>query len=132
VTALRGVLLGGAAIAVVVYARTMTRPGHVPQIDDPLRRGTDLPSWSPAPPAAPTAARRAAVYGGRPLDDDLAALGGAVLGLAYATDDTTARYWLSQAARRGATQEQLTDLWAEWERLNVPTYLRTDREDPYA
>lgn len=77
--------------------------GLVPQMDDPLRRGTDLPV------AGATA--------------DVGDLAGAVLGLAYATDDTTADYWLAMCAARGADEATLRGLLDEWERNNTPTFL---------
>lgn len=111
------------------------RPDYVPQLDVPLRRGTDLPdedcgycnavggsepgAWHrySCPSYVPEPARRP--------EDEVGLLGGAILGLAFAVDDTTARYWLAQCARRGASQAQLDELWADWERQNVPTYLHT-------
>ena len=76
----------------------------VPQLDDPLRRSTDL---NPPP------------------------LAGAVLGLAYATDETSARYWLAVCARRGAPPGLLAELWATWqaEQERAVTYLPTEPED---
>jgi hypothetical protein len=85
------------------------RPTYVPQLDAPLWRDTDLPAPSPA-------------------DGSLA---GAILGLAYATDETTARYWIAVAARRGATwdmQRELLDAWQQLDNDNV-TRLTTDPKD---
>jgi hypothetical protein len=85
------------------------RPTYVPQLDAPLWHGTDLPAPSPA-------------------DGSLA---GAILGLAYATDETTARYWLAVAARRGADwnlQRELLDAWQQMQADDV-TRLTTDPKD---
>jgi hypothetical protein len=59
-------------------------------------------------------------------------LAGAILGLAFATDETAARYWLAQCARRGADADTLRDLRAEWDRQHAADVqtLHTDREDP--
>jgi hypothetical protein len=81
---------------------------YVAQLDASLWRGTDLD-----PPR---------------MSGDLA---GAILGLAYATDDTTARYWLAMCARRGATPAQLAELEANWrhEQARTVTYLNNHRKD---
>lgn len=59
-------------------------------------------------------------------------LAGAILGLAFATDEDGARYWLAQCARRGADADTLRDLRAEWDRQHAADVqtLHTDREDP--
>jgi hypothetical protein len=89
--------------------------GLVPQLDDPLRRGTDL-----EPPLM--------FHGDEvSVSDDLPpALAGAILALAYATDETSARYWLAVCARRGATPPVLDQLWRTWELEYRPP---TDAED---
>jgi hypothetical protein len=76
--------------------------GLVPQLDDPLRRGTDLPLDRPELP-------------------------GAILALAYAADETSARYWLAVCARRGATPTELDALWTTWQRQHLPTDRNEDR-----
>jgi hypothetical protein len=103
------VLLGGCVVAVLVWLRTMCRPGYVPQLDAPLWHGTDLPA-----PTHTTASE---------------SLAGAILQLAYATDETSARYWLAVAARRGATWEQCRELWDGWQQLAADT-VQTMHTDP--
>jgi hypothetical protein len=90
------------------------RPTYVPQLDAPLWHGTDMPApggdlvlvhetrdeWPPPSPA----------------DGSLA---GAILGLAYATDETTARYWLAVAARRGADWNLQRELLEAWQQLQA-------------
>lgn len=62
-------------------------------------------------------------------------IAGAILALGFATDETTARYWLAQCARRGADQTLLAELerlWLEQQRDSVQ-YLHstpTPREEP--
>lgn len=58
-------------------------------------------------------------------------LAGAILGLAYATDETTARYWLAMCARRGATPAQLAELEANWrhEQTRTVHYLNGHPKD---
>jgi hypothetical protein len=68
---------------------------YTPQLDAPLWRGTDLPD--PDGPA-PTES-----------------LAGSIMALGYATDETSARYWLAQCARRGADWPLLRQLWRAWE-----------------
>jgi hypothetical protein len=145
--ALAGWVPAAGAVAVVVgrSIRLADRRRYLPQLDVPLWRGTDLPDPPPCPGCAHGECLRACPPGTcGAIDDDEAAraalepvddpagLAGAVLGIAFATDETTARHWLSVAARRGATWEQQRDLWDTWQRqqdANV-TYLHTDREDP--
>jgi hypothetical protein len=66
----------------------------------------------------------------RPAYPDLAdtepSLAGAILTLAYAADEDTARYWLAMCARRGATWEQQQELWATWQREHRPTVIYLD------
>jgi hypothetical protein len=67
----------------------------------------------------------------RPGDGDGWA-GGALLHLAHAADETTARYWLAMYARRGATWEQQRDAWDQWQqqhRSNVHHLDATPPED---
>ena len=59
-------------------------------------------------------------------DDPEPSLGGAILALAYATDVTTARYWLAICARRGADWSLQRDLWDRWTAEHTPTVLRED------
>jgi hypothetical protein len=57
-------------------------------------------------------------------------LAGAILALAYSTDETAARYWLAECARRGADwtlQQQLLDTW---QREHRPHVIYTDPEEP--
>jgi hypothetical protein len=59
-------------------------------------------------------------------------LTGAIFALGYAVDETNARYWLAQCARRGADQTLLDRLWSTWADMNAPTLLHstpTPRED---
>lgn len=57
-------------------------------------------------------------------------LPGAILGLAYSSDEVTARYWLAQCARRGADWSTQRQLWDEWQRQHTPTTLHSDPTDP--
>jgi hypothetical protein len=91
------------------------REGLVPQLDDPLRRGTDL-----QPPGV-CAAPRCECATPCPSAPDRPELPGAILALAYATDETSARYWLAVCARRGATPTELDALWTTWQRQHLPT-----------
>jgi hypothetical protein len=63
----------------------------------------------PAPPAAP--------------DPSVV---GAILGLAFATDETAARYWLAACARAGIEQPALDDMWSKWLQENTPLVIYTD------
>lgn len=51
---------------------------------------------------------------------------GAILALAFATDETAARYWLAECARRGVEQPALDDMWAEWSADHTPQTIRTE------
>lgn len=53
-------------------------------------------------------------------------LGGAILALGFAVDETTARYWLAACARRGADQPMLDHLWSTWLELNRPQVIYSD------
>jgi hypothetical protein len=111
-------LLGRGVHIADVRERQAAAEPWVAQLDAPLWRGTDLEAWSPS-------AR---------LPDPDGNLAGAILGLAFATDETTARYWLSVCARRGADAGTLRDLEAEWDRQHAADVqtLHTDRKDPSA
>jgi hypothetical protein len=54
---------------------------------------------------------------------------GAILGLAFATDETTARYWLAACARAGIEQPTLDDMWRRWQDENTPTVITTDERN---
>lgn len=54
---------------------------------------------------------------------------GALLHLAQATDETTARYWLAVYVRRGATHQQQQQAWDEWRRLQNDS-VQVLRADP--
>ena len=85
------------AVAAVVVGRAIAhadrREPLVPQLDVPLWRGTDLKGarCSGCPDCLPIASDLP--------DDRDGHLSGAILGLAYAVDGTTARYWLAVCAR---------------------------------
>lgn len=56
---------------------------------------------------------------------------GAILGLAFATDEATARYWLDQCAARGISQDALDNMWSTWLVDHTPTVIHSDpRKDP--
>lgn len=57
------------------------------------------------------------------LRDESEPIAGAVLALGYATDETTARYWLAVCARRGADQRLLAQLWEAWQDDHAPTVI---------
>lgn len=116
-----------AAIAVgraIRHADVAARLTRVPQLDVPLWRGTDLqPPVDPVRALHPAGAYRVT----QPVTPELA---GAILALAHAIDDTGARYWLAQCARRGANPDTLRSLRDEWERqhaANVQTIRATPR-----
>jgi hypothetical protein len=56
-------------------------------------------------------------------------LAGAILGLAFSVDETSARYWLAQCARRGLEQPALDAMWQTWLEQNRPTLIYTDPKD---
>jgi hypothetical protein len=116
--------------------RSILRRHAVPQLDVPLWRGTDL---DPSPYCAACGCGFGAHTFGCPALDEVSvsdeyppALAGAILGLAFATDETTARYWLAMCARRGADATTLRDLRAEWDRQRAADAqtLHTDRVPP--
>jgi hypothetical protein len=59
-------------------------------------------------------------------------LAGAILTLAYCTDETAARVWLAECARRGADWNLQQQLWDGWqaEHARDVTTLHTDPEEP--
>jgi hypothetical protein len=95
-----------AAVAAVAVGRAIRLRDEqpVPQLDDPLRRGTDL---DPGPTPSES-------------------LAGSILALAYATDETTARYWLAVCARRGADWSLQRQLWDRWQAEHRPTVIYLD------
>jgi hypothetical protein len=145
-----GVLLGGLAVAAVVYLRTMCRPGWTPQLDVPLWRGTDLPDpggdlthetwdeWT-NPDSSPycpecgcldTHTRRCRYADPDawplPADELPPGLTGAILGLAYARTEAEARGWLQTCADRGATWQLQRDLWDTWQDEHRPNVVYLD------
>lgn len=60
------------------------------------------------------------------IDDAKPSLAGAILALAYATDETTARYWLAVCARRGADWTLQRELWATWQAEHTPQVITPD------
>jgi hypothetical protein len=110
--------LAAAIAAGIVLGRAIhaaDRDTFVPQLDDPLRRGTDLDpefaDWRSTVAAEPS-------------------LAGAIMALGFATDETTARYWLAVCARRGADWDLQRQLWDAWlaQRAADVTYLNTDTD----
>ncbi len=137
------------------------RPRYTPQTDVPLWRGTDMPDPPPCPGCAHGECLRACPPGTcgaidddeaaraalEPLDDDPPPspwtaparpedtqgwAGGALLRLAQATDEDSARYWLAMYARRGADWSDVHEAWDEWQRQhrsNVHYLHTTDRPE---
>lgn len=118
-----------AAAAAVVIGRAIAhadrREPLVPQLDVPLWRGTDLEP-APCPECGVPFAECSC-----PVRAEPEHLSGAILALAYAVDETTARYWLSQCARRGADWQMQQELWDAWQAEQQPhvIYLDHHRED---
>jgi hypothetical protein len=118
-----GAAMGAAYVGAMGRGLTRT-PAFVPQIDDPLRRGTDLAPPSDAWPL--------------PVDEQPlpAGLWSATRHLGEQTDPDSARYWLSMCARAGADADTLARLWDEWEDQHRRTVIRlhtdptdTDRQE---
>lgn len=68
----------------------------------------------------------------RPLPADAEGWqGGALLRLAQATDPDTARKWVAEYGRHGATPDEQRQAWDEWTRMRAEsvTYLHTYRKD---
>lgn len=85
------------------------------------------PTVGPAGLAAANAATLDQLVDGADLS-----LAGAILTLAFQTDETAARYWLAQCARRGADWTLQRELWETWqaERARDVTTLHTEPTCP--